>query len=106
MRRYYSHYTFIYPDIYLKNHVVETNTEYQIIRIFPFDKEIERTVFYSGLLLFLPDDTHPEIDIENMMKGNLFLEEESHTQTRIPSKERYKVVHREDFSLSSASSDL
>ncbi|MDU1889402.1 MAG: hypothetical protein E6767_01825 [Dysgonomonas sp.] len=54
MRRYFSHYTLIYPSIYLKNHVVEVDADFHIIRIFPFSEEIEKTEFYSGLLVFVP----------------------------------------------------
>lgn len=56
MKRFLSHYTFIYPDVYLKNTVVELNDRGNILKIFPFEKEIEKTEFYSGLLLFLPED--------------------------------------------------
>ncbi|MDR1883295.1 MAG: hypothetical protein LBR26_11030 [Prevotella sp.] len=56
MKRYYSHYTFIYPGIYFKNHVVEMDAEGHIVRCFPFEKETERTEFYSGLLAFVPED--------------------------------------------------
>lgn len=56
MKRYYSHYTFIYPDIYIKNHIVEMDDNRRIIRIFPYHKEVEKTEFYSGLLIFLPDN--------------------------------------------------
>lgn len=56
MKRYYSHYTFIYPDIYIKNHIVEMDGNRRIIRVFPYGKEVEKTEFYSGLLMFLPDD--------------------------------------------------
>lgn len=56
MKRYYSHYTFIYPDIYLKNHIVEMDSDGHIVNCFPFEKEIERTEFYSGLLIFIPKD--------------------------------------------------
>jgi len=54
MKRYYSHYTFIYPDIFLRNHIVEIDTNNKIGGYFPFEAEIEKTAFYSGLLLFLP----------------------------------------------------
>jgi len=97
MRRYYSHYTFIYPDIYLKNYVVEINKEHQITSIFPFEREIERTEFYSGLLLFLPDDMDKDLDMYSIINKEQFYEE-SHIQTS-PDK-RYKMIHREDFSLS------
>ncbi|WP_165042974.1 hypothetical protein [Dysgonomonas sp. ZJ709] len=56
MKRYYSHFTFIYPDIYLKNHVVELDSENRIVKCFPFEKEIEKTEFYSGWLMFVPTE--------------------------------------------------
>lgn len=65
MKRYYSHFTFIYPDIYLKNHIVEMDSNGRIVRCFPFEKEIERTEFYSGLLAFIPKDMElSEISID------------------------------------------
>lgn len=54
MKRYYSHFTFIYPDIYLKNYIVEMDLDNHIIRYFPFEREIEKTEFYSGVLAFVP----------------------------------------------------
>ena len=54
MRRYYSHYTYIYPDIYLSNHIVELDTKGCVSCYFPFEKEVEKTEFYSGVVLFLP----------------------------------------------------
>lgn len=53
-RRFFSHYTFIYPDLFLKNVVVELNNEGRISLVFPFEREIENTEFYSGKLIFLP----------------------------------------------------
>ncbi|NDV78529.1 hypothetical protein [Dysgonomonas sp. 511] len=54
MKRYFSHYTFIYPDIFLKNYIVEVNDSSVITNVFPFEKEIEKTEFYPGILVFLP----------------------------------------------------
>lgn len=54
IRRYYSHYTFIYPDTYLKNHIVELDEKDRVISFYPFEKEIENTEFYSGVIVFLP----------------------------------------------------
>lgn len=54
MRRYYSHYTYIYPDLYLSNHIVELDKEGRVSCYFPFEKEVEKTEFYSGVVLFLP----------------------------------------------------
>lgn len=56
MKRYYSHYTFIYPDTYVKNYIVEMDDNRKIIRVFLYNKEVEKTEFYSGLLLLLPDN--------------------------------------------------
>lgn len=56
MKRYYSHYTFIYPNIYIKNYIVEMDDNRRIIRVFPYSREVEKTEFYSGLLAFLPDN--------------------------------------------------
>lgn len=54
MKRYYAHYTFIYPDTYLKNMVVELGDDNKITCIMPFEKEIERTEFFSGYIFFIP----------------------------------------------------
>lgn len=56
MRRFYSHYAFIYPDIYLRNYVLEFDPQNRIINYFLFKKEIENTLFYSGLLVVVPAD--------------------------------------------------
>jgi len=97
MRRYYSHYTFIYPDIYRRNSVVEINGEYQITHIFPFEREIERTEFYSGLLIFLPDNIDKDFGIDSIIDKEQFYKKPHHL---IFSDKRYRIVHREDFSLS------
>ena len=55
-RRYYSHYTYIHPDIYLKNYVIGLDYTNHIIEYFPFEKEVESTEFYSGMLIFLPQN--------------------------------------------------
>lgn len=57
MRRFYSHYVFIYPDIYLKNCVIELDILKNKITYYPFIQEIENTEFYSGWLFFVPDIT-------------------------------------------------
>lgn len=54
-RRFFSHYTFIYPDLYLKNVVVELDNTGRIVSVFPFDREIEDTEFYSGKIYFVPE---------------------------------------------------
>lgn len=55
MKRFYSHYTYIYPDTYLKNSIVELDDTNNIINVFPFEKEIEKTTFHPGLLFFVPN---------------------------------------------------
>lgn len=78
MRRYYSHYTYIYPDICLKNHIVEVDDEAEkIIRYFPFEKEIENTEFYSGLLIFLPLDVSINNHLDSIKN---ILDDYSHLQ--------------------------
>lgn len=54
-RRIYSHYSFIYPNQHYKDVVVEMDKKNNIKRIFPFEKEIEDTEFYSGRVFFLPE---------------------------------------------------
>ncbi len=56
MRRFYSHYAFIFPDTYLKNHILEIDENDRISGCFPFEREIENTSFFSGLLLYVPDE--------------------------------------------------
>ncbi|MBD8388807.1 hypothetical protein [Dysgonomonas sp. BGC7] len=68
MKRFYSHYTFIYPDTYLKNNVVELDSENKIVRYFPFCREIEKTEFYSGLLIFYPGN----INITENLKTQIY----------------------------------
>lgn len=95
MKRYYSHYTFIYPDIYLRNCVVEVNDESQITNVFTFDKEIERTEFYSGLLLFMPVDTELSKKTESDIENRLFSD-----KSHIPVSDiRYKIIHNDDFAI-------
>lgn len=55
MKRYYSNYTYIYPDQYLENVIVELDDANNILSVQPFDKEIENTKFHQGLLLFVPN---------------------------------------------------
>lgn len=70
MIRYYSHYTFIYPDIYLKNSIVELDDIGKITYVYPYQREIERTEFYSGLLLFVPSDVDVNLDFVDKVKKN------------------------------------
>jgi hypothetical protein len=55
MRRFFSHYSFIFPDTYLKNYILEIDGNDRISDCFPFEREIENTSFYSGLLLYVPE---------------------------------------------------
>ena len=72
MRRYFSHYTYIHPDIYLKNHIVELDEEFHIIRFFPFKKEIEKTEFHSGLLVFIPKENGNIEEVLNQVNEDSF----------------------------------
>lgn len=54
MRRFYSHYAFIYPDIYLKDCIVELDLSKNNITYYPFIHEVANTEFYSGWLFFVP----------------------------------------------------
>lgn len=69
IRRFYSHYTFIFPDICLKDVVVELDSENHIKLVFPFEKEIENTQFYSGFLIYLPQDISPSTILLNEVKN-------------------------------------
>jgi hypothetical protein len=45
------------------------------VRLFPFSKEVEKTAFYSGLLIFLPDNVSFVGDMFAETKKNDFLSE-------------------------------
>ena len=69
MKRYFSHFTFIFPDQFLKNHIIEQNKEGYITSIYPFVEEVSNTEFMSGLIVFLPSDlmnTIRESDMVNL----------------------------------------
>jgi hypothetical protein len=53
-RNYFAHYTFIYPDILLKNSVVKLDETGCLIGYHAFEKETQNTFFHSGLQVFLP----------------------------------------------------
>lgn len=93
MKRYYSHYTYIYPDIFLKNCIIEIDDKQRITYIFPFKKEIEKTEFYSGLLLFLPEGTVLSEDIYTGIKDADFIS----VDMAMPSNNSYYIIHREDL---------
>ncbi len=92
MKRYYSHYTFIYPNIYLKNYIVEVNDKGQITNAFPFSREVEKTKFYSGLLLFHPDGI--EFNLQDRLKSDLFI---NPNKSLVFSCEKYNITHIEDL---------
>lgn len=56
MKRYFSHYTIIYPTHFLKNHITELDDDKHLIRYYPYESEIRNTEFYSGLLIFTPEE--------------------------------------------------
>jgi|GEM_PF-2601519 hypothetical protein len=56
MKRYFSHYTIIYPALFLKNHITELDEENRLICYYPYENEIRNTEFYSGLLIFTPTE--------------------------------------------------
>lgn len=98
MLRYYSHYIFIYPDTYLKNYIVETDGKGRILKVFPFESEVEKTEFYSGLLIFLPTtEIYMKKDIYNIISNNDF---EKNNIEGISSCTTYNFYHEEDFILS------
>jgi hypothetical protein len=92
MHRYYSHYTFIYPDIYVKNYIVEMDNNGKIIRIFPYDREVEKTEFYSGLLAFIPEGESPEWELFVLRKEswNSLVSDQSFTES-------YRVWHKDSL---------
>lgn len=71
MRRYYSHYTYIYPDVYLANHIVELDSKQEISSYYPFEKEIEKTEFYSGLIVFLPKFVNVDESLIEQIKSEV-----------------------------------
>ena len=74
MKRYYSHYTYIYPSTYLKNSVVELDGMNNITNIFPYEKEIEKTQFYSGILFFVPNTMRINKYLVEFTKKQVFKE--------------------------------
>lgn len=91
--RYYSHYTYIYPNLLLKNYVVEMDDAMHIKKIFPFEQEIERTEFYSGLLAFLPKHKDIQENISDMLDKIELTESDFEV---CPEGEFY-FIHFEDF---------
>ncbi len=72
MKRYYSHYTYIYPNTYLKDSVVELDNTNNIVKIFPFEKELEKTEFSSGVLFFVPNSMRINPYFVDYTKKQLF----------------------------------
>jgi len=97
MKRYFSHYTYIYPDIYLKSHIVEMDDDGKIIRWFPFEREIEKTEFYDGVVVFVPEGEtfDKEVMIPVMIKSDFL------SSVTLPdlSNISYNVINIEDFCL-------
>lgn len=92
MKRYYSHYTFIYPNIYLKNYIIEVNDKGQITNAFSFRSEVEKTEFYSGLLLFYPVGV--QVNLQDRLKRDLFI---NPNKSLVFSYEKYNITHIEDL---------
>lgn len=66
-QRYFSHYTFIYPDKFYKNYIVELDAEGYITSLYTFSREVPNTIFQSGTIVFLPDHLIDSIDIKDLM---------------------------------------
>lgn len=102
MKRYYSHYIFIYPDIYLKNHVIELDTNNRIVDLFPFEKEIENTSFYSGLLYIIPVKYTLGKDLLLSIRHTIekgFIEDNSKKKLEIPSKDIFSIYDEDGILL-------
>ena len=67
MKRYYAHFTILYPNIYLKNIVVELDCENRISSLIPYCKEIEKTEFHSGYIYLIPS----HISLDKLVLDNL-----------------------------------
>ncbi len=97
MKRYFSHYTFIYPDIYLRNHIVEVSDDMKQISFFPFDREIERTEFYSGLLIFIPENSSDKTGhIISEAKLAVITDANYSGDTHIQSDTCFRLYHEEN----------
>lgn len=97
MKRYFSHYTYIYPDIYLRNYVVELDDNNKIAEVFPFVSEIEKTEFHSGLLIFIPTDKAEVSDeFVNNIKKSDFSDCES-VDYLLDDHSSFKIIYKEDF---------
>jgi len=102
MKRFYSHYTFIYPDIHLKNFILELDCDNHITNCFPFEKEIENTCFYSGLLIFVPDHQKFDYEIISGLKKeitNNTVRPNNKKEIYLPSKHAYSVYTEDGILL-------
>jgi hypothetical protein len=54
MKRLAAHYVLLPDDKLLKQHYVELDDENRLLGVFPLEREIEGTVFYSGVLYLSP----------------------------------------------------
>lgn len=97
MRRFYSHYTFIYPDIYLRNYVLEFDSQNRITSCFPFEKEIENTLFYSGLLVIFPINVNVDLNyifqLSAQLSDNKF--NPGKNEFKIPADTIYQIYDQE-----------
>ena len=66
--RYYAHYTFIYPDKFFTNHVLELDSDSYLISVYPFDKETSQTLFHSGIQVFIPDNLSVDISLDEIIR--------------------------------------
>jgi hypothetical protein len=83
MKRYAAHFLFVPPDQVFQLHVIELDDTGRLLRIFPLDKEIERTAFYNGILLASGQalatgslqqtlQEHPDVPILQLLKESNF----------------------------------
>jgi hypothetical protein len=61
-RNYFAHYTFIYPDIFLKNQVISMDEDGRITGHHTFTEETPNTLFHSGLQVFVPENKAAAVD--------------------------------------------
>ena len=98
MKRYYSHFTFIYPDHYLKNHIIELDDNNHIIKVFPFEKEIASTSFFSGLLIFIPSNIRLSNDILASIKKEISEPSVDDKKTFLSQNEPH-IIYNEDGNI-------
>lgn len=72
MAKYFSHYTFIYPNIHLTNHIVEFDAGDRLVNYFPYERQISGTVFVSGLLICLPHNMVLSEVKDTLLKNELY----------------------------------